>query len=102
MATSTNVEVILNAKDNASHVIHGVGDSAQKAGSNASEAFTRGGLAAGGFLAAITGLGVAMASVAGNFEQNDVEEFIKEQKENGADNIILILQEQIEKFQQDK
>lgn len=72
MATSTNVQVILDAKDNASHVIHGVGDNAQKAGSNASEAFTKGGLAAGGFLAAITGLGVAMANVAGDFEQNRI------------------------------
>lgn len=72
MATSTNVQVILDAKDNASHVIHGVGDNAKKAGNNASEAFTRGGLAAGGFLAAITGLGVAMANVAGDFEQNRI------------------------------
>lgn len=35
----------------------------------------------------------------GIFEQNDVEEFIKEQKDNGVDNIILELQKQLDEFQ---
>lgn len=72
MSQSTNVDVILNAKDNASKVIRGVGDSAKDTGASASAAFQQGGIAATGFLAAITGLGVAMAHVAGNFEQNRV------------------------------
>lgn len=72
MATSTNVEVILNARDNASGVINGVGSNARKAGQDASVGFKEGAIAAGGFLTAITGLGVAMANIAGDFEQNRI------------------------------
>jgi tape measure domain-containing protein len=72
MAVSTNVQVILGATDNASSVIQGVGSTARKTGESAEESFRKGGIAAAGFLAAVSGLGVAMMNVAGNFEQNRI------------------------------
>lgn len=72
MASSTNVDVIIGAQDNATKVIRGVGESAQVTGRSVSETFKTGGVAAAGFMAAVTGLGVAMANVASNFEQNRI------------------------------
>lgn len=72
MASTTNVDVIITAKDNASNVLRQVGDSAKSAGSQISETFREGGLAATAFLTSITLLGHAMIKVASDFEQNNV------------------------------
>lgn len=72
MATSTNVDVIIGARDNASSVIQGVGKTAKQAGSSISDTFKEGGIAATGFITALTGVGVAMANIASDFEQNRI------------------------------
>ena len=72
MPSNIDVKVTLSAQDNASHVLKRFEGTAREVGNGISDTFKQGGLAAGGFIAALTGLGVAATKIASDFEQNRI------------------------------
>lgn len=72
MAATTNVQVIIDAKDNASKVLKGFGDTASKVTKNYSADLKAAGVMAGSLLVSLTALATGAVKVASSFEQNRI------------------------------
>ncbi len=72
MAATTDVQVVINAKDNASKVLKGVGQEFDSLGKRVKRNINAGAIAATGFIGVVGALGKSMVAVGAEFEQNRI------------------------------